>query len=112
MHCVESHSFAGRSSDEFQPASLSAMNSEAKPSFRKDALVVTLAMGALGLLWILFRLYWQGLVLLLASGAVAYLGFWRSKARAQAQVKPSAVPPAKRERADGPRRGKKRRRRK
>lgn len=86
----------------------SAMNTEAKPSVRKDALVATIALAVLGLLWIVFRLYWQGLLLLLAASLVVYLGVWRTQARAE----PTAEPPQKRARADGARRGKKRRRRK
>lgn len=95
-----------------------AMNTEAKTSFRKDALVATIAIGVLGLVWIVFRLYWQGLLLLLAAGLVAYLSVWRSKAEAQGQAEAEAQahagPGRKRARADGPRRGKgkKRKRRK
>lgn len=90
----------------------SAMNTEAKPSVRKDALVATIALAVLGLLWIVFRLYWQGLLLLLAASLVVYLGVWRTQARAEPFAEPTAEPPPKRARADGARRGKKRRRRK
>ena len=97
------------------------MNTEAKPTVRKDALVATLVIAALGLLWLVFRLYWQGLLLLLSAGLVAYLGYWRARATADAPTaKPKAEPkaelkassPQKRGRADGPGRGKKKRRRK
>ncbi len=98
------------------------MNTEAKPSVRRDALVAAVAIAALGLLWLVFRLYWQGLLLLVAAGLIAYLAVWRARARAGAEVPPgplsgAGVPPAgsspqKRARADKPRRGKKRRRRK
>ncbi len=88
------------------------MNTEAKPTVRKDALVATLAIGALGLLWIVFRLYWQGTLLLAAAVAVAYFGVLRP--RKVAERDPGAAPepaPAK-ARADKPRRTKKRKRRK
>lgn len=93
------------------------MSTDAKPTVRKDALVATLVIAALGLLWIVFRLYWQGLLLLLSAGLVAYLGYWRARAAADAptaepKAEPKASSPQKRGRADGPGRGKKRRRRK
>ena len=93
------------------------MSTEAKPTVRKDALVATLVIAALGLLWIVFRLYWQGLLLLLSAGLVAYLGYWRARAavdepQAEPKAEPKASSPQKQGRADGPGRGKKRRRRK
>lgn len=93
------------------------MSTEAKPTVRKDALVATLVIAALGLLWIVFRLYWQGLLLLLSAGAVAYLGYWRARAVAEAprvepKAEPKALSPSSRGRADGPGRSKKRKRRK
>jgi len=84
------------------------MNTEAKPSVRKDALVATLVLASLGVLWLVFRLYWQGLLLLVAAGLVAYLGAVRSRDKAE----PPAGDPPKPTRADAPRRAKKRRRRK
>lgn len=90
------------------------MNTEAKPTVRKDALVATITLGALGLLWIVFRLYWQGLLLLAAASAVGYLAAWRARDRVAAPApKPApAEAPPKRARAEKSRRTKKRKRRK
>jgi hypothetical protein len=85
------------------------MNTEAKPSVRRDALVATIALGALGLLWIVFRLYWQGLLLLVAASVVACLGVGLARRQPRAGA---PAPPQKPARANAPRRTKKRRRRK
>ncbi len=92
------------------------MNTETKLSVRNDALVVTIVLAALGLLWLVFGLYWQGLLLLLATSLVAYLGVRRSRG-GDPSPDPSVAEPAadqspKRARPDKARRGKKKRRRK
>jgi hypothetical protein len=91
------------------------MNTEANPSVRTDALVATIVLAALGLLWLVFRLYWQGLLLLVAAGGVAYLGVRRARGDVQSEAQPATSKPEQRARADKPRgskSGKKRRRRK
>ncbi len=90
------------------------MNTQTKSSVRKDALVATLVLTVLGLFWLVFGLYWQGLLLLLAAGAVAYLGvrLARGDDEAEAEALPTGSPTQKRARPDKARRGKKRRRRK
>jgi len=94
------------------------MNTQTKSSVRKDALVATLVLTVLGLLWLVFGLYWQGLLLLLAASAVAFLGVRLARGDADAEVdaeakaEPTGSPTQKRARPDKARRGKKRRRRK
>ena len=100
------------------------MSTEAKPSVRKDALVAAVALGVLGVLWIVFRLYWQGLCLLVACSAVTF--FALRSGRGQAPEASASAPadkpsgradksPAKgsgrKGRAEGSRRGRKRKRR-
>ncbi len=106
----------GANGYDFQPAAVAAMNTETKSSVRKDALVATLVLAALGVLWLVFGLYWQGLLLLAAAGAVAFLGARPPRGEATpeagAEAEASGSSSRKRAGADKARRGKKRRRRK
>lgn len=69
------------------------MNVSAASEIRtsRDALVAAGLLGTLGVLWLVLKLFWQGALLLVAAGLVAW--FARRGARATA-------PPAKSDQAD------------
>jgi hypothetical protein len=48
------------------------VSAESDVHSRRDALVVAGLLVALGILWLLLKLYWQGALLVAAAGAVAF----------------------------------------
>ena len=89
---------------------LSAMNAEARPTDRRDALAATIALGVLGVLWIVLRLYWQGAILLAAAGLLAYFCVVRATARSDAPETMPEPPPKRTTALKGSRARKKKRR--
>ena len=84
------------------------MNTEANISDRRDAQVAGIILGALGILWLVLRLYWQGALLICAAGLLVALVMRR---REDSEPSTSDQAPEPKSPADRkPRRGKRRRR--
>ena len=59
---------------------------------RRDALAAAIALLVLAILWMVWRLYWQGALLLAVAGVFGYLGWYR--VRGQSSPTSKAEPPA------------------